>query len=482
MKTGRIAIFALFLLTAAAAAKTPFTVSAETTAITGPLREDGTVDYIAALNQHYGQAVTPDKNGFVEYLRAIGPKSYPSSIRGRTIALLGATNLDVTATGWKDYPGDGPLDRTNIRLWKPEDFRRYADYLKSQGPWLDMAEQSAAKPQWWAPSVSTNGTFGQILLPELNTLRGISMALCSRALLRANQGDFDGFVADVIAAKRLARDAAGFTFIGALVETNIDYLADRTIGAAAGEGIFSSAQCASLAKALDALPPLVPLWNAMDVGERWAMLDVTQWIAMGKIDLLAAGSARDDAWLRPFRSVDRDTVDWDSVMHTLNDYCDQVTKILQAPTVRDEQIARQIFDLKVSAMRATNSAQPSLALEPGEARDAYTQRVTAAIFIPVFPSAWRAEDTCRSGPLEDQMARTVVAAAKYHADKGRWPDSLQQLVPAYLPQVPTEVFSATPDQPIRYQQGDSGICVVSHGPRNSDITIGVGQEMGTDGL
>jgi hypothetical protein len=467
MKTARIAIFALFLLSAVAAAKTPFTVSAETTAITGPLREDGTVDYIAALNQHYGQNVTPDNNGFVEYLRAIGPKSYPSSIRSRSIALLGATNLDVTATGWKAYPGDGPLDRTNIRSWKPKDFPAYADYLKAQGPWLDLAEQAAAKPQWWAPSVSTNGTFGQILLPELNTMRGISMALCSRALLRANQGDFDGFLADVIAAKRLARDAAGFTFIGALVETNIDYLADRTIGGAAGAGIFSSAQCASLAK---------------DVGERWAMLDVTQWIAMGKIDLLAAGSARDDEWLRPFRSLDRDSVDWDSVMRTLNAYCDEVTKILQAPTVRDEQIARQLFDLKVSAMRATNSAHPGLALEPGETKDAYTQRVTAAIFIPVFPSSWRAEDTCRSGPLEDQMARTDVAAAKYRADNGHWPDSLQQLIPAYLPQVPTEVFSATPDQPIRYQQGDSGICVVGHGPRNNEITIGVGQEMGTEGL
>ena len=35
--------------------KAPFTVSKDTTGITGPLRADGTVDYVAALNERYGK-------------------------------------------------------------------------------------------------------------------------------------------------------------------------------------------------------------------------------------------------------------------------------------------------------------------------------------------------------------------------------------------------------------------------------------------
>jgi hypothetical protein len=43
----------------------PFSVSKETTAITGPLHDDGSVDYVAALNQRHGQGITPENNGFV---------------------------------------------------------------------------------------------------------------------------------------------------------------------------------------------------------------------------------------------------------------------------------------------------------------------------------------------------------------------------------------------------------------------------------
>ena len=55
------------------------TISKETTYITGPLRKDGYVDYVAALNQRCSQGVTPENNAAVPFLKAmwlagIGPK------------------------------------------------------------------------------------------------------------------------------------------------------------------------------------------------------------------------------------------------------------------------------------------------------------------------------------------------------------------------------------------------------------------------
>jgi hypothetical protein len=481
MKITFPAIFCLLVSSAAAIANPPFTVSPETTAITGPLRPDGSVDYVAALNARFGQGVTPDKNGFIDYIRAVGPKKFPRSWLTKTIVLLGAANLNKNDSGWKDFSGTGPFDRSEAHLWKAADFPAYANYLTAQKAPLDLAEQAAAKPQWWAPAVSINGTFAMILLPELNQIRLMSNALCARALLRVNQGDFDGFLADVIAVKRLTSRCDGYTYIGHLVGAANDYLADRTIGAAVGAGIFSSAQCAKLAAALDGLPPLTPLWDAEDSGERWSRLDFAQWIALGSPDLYRSWVAGNDArFLRRIRQINRGSVDWDSVMRAINGTMDQMRKILQSPTVRDEVVARQLFDLGISAMRNGAAAQPTLAPQPGETRDAYSQRIADAIITATLPNTWKCEDICRSELLEDQMTRALVAAGEYRADKGAWPNSPGDLVPAYLAQVPTEIFGEV--GPVRYQKGDTGIRLMAHKADGSEISIGVGQQMPTDGL
>ena len=49
------------------------TISKETTYLTGPLRKDGSVDYLKALNQQFSKGVTPDNNAAVLYWKAMGP-------------------------------------------------------------------------------------------------------------------------------------------------------------------------------------------------------------------------------------------------------------------------------------------------------------------------------------------------------------------------------------------------------------------------
>ena len=49
------------------------TISEETTRITEPLREDGYVDYVAALNELSGRDVTPENNAAVLFWQAVGP-------------------------------------------------------------------------------------------------------------------------------------------------------------------------------------------------------------------------------------------------------------------------------------------------------------------------------------------------------------------------------------------------------------------------
>ena len=65
------------------------TVSKETTYILEPLRPDGYVDYIAAINRRCSEGVTPENNAAVPFCRALGPKKIDSAIRKRFFEFWG---------------------------------------------------------------------------------------------------------------------------------------------------------------------------------------------------------------------------------------------------------------------------------------------------------------------------------------------------------------------------------------------------------
>ena len=56
----------------AAGRRVAVTISKGTTYLTSPLRPDGYVDYVAAVNARYGQGVTPENNAAVLLWKATG--------------------------------------------------------------------------------------------------------------------------------------------------------------------------------------------------------------------------------------------------------------------------------------------------------------------------------------------------------------------------------------------------------------------------
>jgi hypothetical protein len=98
--------------------------------------------------------------------------------------------------------------------------------------------------------------------------------------------------------------------------------------------------------------------------------------------------------------------------------------------------------------------------------------VADAIFLANTHGVWRAEDQCRLAVTGDQTIRALVAGAEYHGDKGNWPDALDVLIPAYLALVPTDIFSTSGTDPVRYYKTDAGIYLLLHGASGGrDITI-----------
>jgi len=69
------------------------TISKQTTYITEPLRKDGYVNYVAALNQRFRAGVTPDNNAAVPFLKALGPGEIGPKYRDEYCRMLGIRPL-----------------------------------------------------------------------------------------------------------------------------------------------------------------------------------------------------------------------------------------------------------------------------------------------------------------------------------------------------------------------------------------------------
>src|SRR5687768_12550183 len=69
------------------------TISKETTRLTEPLRPDGYIDYVKALNMRCSKGVTPINNAAVLYVRAAGPGEMHQEYRDRFLLLLGIEGL-----------------------------------------------------------------------------------------------------------------------------------------------------------------------------------------------------------------------------------------------------------------------------------------------------------------------------------------------------------------------------------------------------
>ena len=74
-------------------APTKIIVSRETTYITGPLNADGTVNYVAYLDEKFSRGVTPENNAVVPLIRALGPDVLEGKARDAFYARLGIAPL-----------------------------------------------------------------------------------------------------------------------------------------------------------------------------------------------------------------------------------------------------------------------------------------------------------------------------------------------------------------------------------------------------
>ena len=494
---------------ATVAPKPLYAVSKETTYLTAPLRADGSVDYIAALDEELSRGVTPENNAAVLLWKVLGPKEINEKVRDQYFQKLGIAPLPETgdylvelseyvkAQGIALPRGDDEELSDQERLWKQFDAAMTRPWSKQEFPaiamWLAASEKPLAlaieatkRPRRYDPLLGDDESMLiDVLLPGINEHRRIAKTLVARAMLRAEAGEISAAWDDLLACHRLGRlSAQGATLVDGLVGIAIDSIACAGDRALLQHVPLTAQQAAAMRADLAKLPALRGMDVKLDRGERFMFLDGTATLArkgLAQIRTLlnsliavsdgpgvaGGGSARSHAALASFLdALGAVAMDWDGVMRNGNRWYDRLVAAARQPTIAQRKAALKQFDeeLKKLAGAARNTNLLSLELL-GDPRAAVTRRIgdiLIALLMPALTTVMNAEDRA---VMQSELLQVGFALAAYRAERGKYPAALEDLAPAYLAAVPSDLFV---DAKLRYRAEDGGYLLYSVGPNGSD--------------
>lgn len=466
-------------------------ISPETTVITEPLRSDGYVDYVAALNEHFGEGVTPENNALVGYLRAYGPQAVPLKVRPRFYELLGIDPLPENGEYFlpfyeyveQELAGE---DRTKAEEeyfaeeredWSLDSYPHLADWLEvNRGP-LDAIVAASEKSRFYQPLVcpepdggSWDTVFNSFDLTQLD--REAVRALSMRALFRAGAGDVAGALNDLDAGHRLARHHVNGPYaIDQIMAYGLDMIVFENEKLLLNQGKLTAEESARLRRQLESLPSLPPLVETMELGERYFALDGVATVCRRGPEYLQdlremipggnlAISAKVDS--EAFRLAD-----WDQILRNINQRNESLCQAMRIADRQQRKEALRTHDQELAdrLQRFTNPRRLFWMISTTPAQEVATEYLTLELLFP-FPifdiSLPGIEDFAR---LRYELACTGATLAEYRAREGEYPESLQQLVPGLLGEVPADRFTG---EPLVYRRSENGYRLYSLGPNGVD--------------
>lgn len=465
------------------------TVSKETTWFTEPLRENGFVDYLAALNQHFGRGVTVDNNAVVSLYRAMGPR--PEGGQRQPDEFFQWLHMEPLpdegpyfqslGKWWQSKQKKVPAAGMNAvfdmqmasysRPWKEEEFPELAEWLRDNDTPLNHVVEGVGRPEYFSPLVSADGGEGkliQVLLPGVQMSRDLARALTARAMLRLSEGNRFSAWRDLIVVHRLGRLVGrGPTMIEGLVGIAIESMAIEGELRVISDSQPPPKQVALFVKQLQSLPPRATMIDKVDVCERCLFLDVCLHVARGTMDLneVADGNAGDGGFAKKFmEAAIIQTVEWDDVLKSGNRWYDRLVAAGRKPNyqARMEAFRQLDTDLKELAKRRQGAAVALAILGGKPAITQFTSDVLISLVLPATQQACRAEHRIIQRQRNLEIA---LALSAWRGEHDAYPETLDDLVPKYLPAIPTDLFN---DKPLHFERTADGYRFYSVGENEKD--------------
>lgn len=462
------------------------TVSKETTWATEPLRADGTVDYLEAVNRRFSKDVTPENNACVVLYQAMGPspegKRQPDTFfrkmgveplpdEGAYYRELGKwvreqPELKVEPQAAYDMQG-----KAGDRPWKKAEFPVIAAWLAANEAPLRTVEQASLRPRYFSPLVGTDAepdaALISVLLPGVQKSRDFARALSARAMWELAEGSQVDAWRDLMTIHRLGRLVGqGPTLIEYLVGVAIESMAINGELRFLSETKPSAKMLAMYRKQLDRLPPRASVADKLDHCERVMFLDSALRMAGGQMKLqeLANGGGDGSLIEKLAEGAIMQTVDWDVLLKSANKWYDRLAVTLRKPDYR-ERIAevKQFNDDLKKLVERTRGPGVLLALLGG--KPAITQTMSDVLISLLLPAVQQVG--VAEGRAIQRMRNLELAFAleAYRADHGSYPDSLEPLAPKHIAEIPHDLFNG---QPLKYGKTAEGFRFYSVGDNEKD--------------
>jgi hypothetical protein len=468
-------------------------ISKETTAIEGPRREDGRIDYLAALNQQSSEGVTPANNAAVPLFQALSPDVVDESIREEFFEKLGvAPGEGDHFLSEDDYlkkaateAGVDVSERFNAQLnaaretpWAPMEQPLLAGWITANNKPLDAIAAGMSRPRFYYPLLADDEDYSMAAaqLPGMRQARSVAVALCARATMRLRQGKVEQAMSDLLAGHRLARRVgSGPTLVDGLVAVAIDGITCGGDAALARSGQLTAEHAQAYAKKLAELPRITDMAAKIDVAERYMFLDSVMTLAAAdsdRVDDMLGGLVGDSgsplsAALRSL--LGKSAIDWNITLRDGNRWYDQMVKACRTTPYEKQREAMEDFDEQFEK-KVERASDPLVMLRrvflSGESRSKMMghqmSNILASLLLPAVQVTVIAE---LKAEQRLELTRLAVLLAAYRAEHDAFPEELADLVPGYLKDVPPDRFR---DEPPVYKREADGYLLYSVGPNRQD--------------
>jgi hypothetical protein len=466
------------------------TISKETTHFTEPLRPDGFVDYLAAVNRHFSKDITAENNACVLLYQAMGPRPEGARQPDRFFQLMGVEPLPdegkyfQSLRRWlenrpkvkgEDHVIDNVVlereGQTAERPWKADEFPLIAAWLKdNEGP-LQTVMAATERPRYFSPLVTSDAkpdaSMIEVLLPGVQKSRELARALGSRAMWELAEGSQVDAWRDLMTMHRLGRLVGqGPTLIEYLVGVAIESLAINGELRFLSETKPSAKMLAMYRKQLDRLPARSVVADKIDTGERSFFLDIAHRMARGQMGLkeIADGGGDNSLFEKLAEGAIFQTVDWDQLLKSANKWYDRIAEVSRKPDYLERSAAIKKFDQDLKEVVA-KSRGPGALLSLLGGKPAITQTMSDVLISLLLPAVTNVLAAEGRVTMRMQSLELAFALAAWRSEHDSYPESLDALAPKYIAAVPKDLFNG---QPLKYERTADGYRFYSVGQNEKD--------------
>lgn len=487
----------------------PIRVSKQTTYITAPLLPSGLPDYRAYVDNKQSAGVTHDNNAAVLMWEVFGPGAGSDAVEpadwqhitkelnlspaaanasfvdsnDKEVAVLVGNWVLKNSTEWQNAIANDPAYSGQLNdpegvgwdtignachsPWKSSDLPDLAAWAQANQADLDSFVAAAARPKFYAPlplpdDPNDTSLLGSLPMHSIMHARGIARSLVARSMLHLGEGRHAESWRDLLAIHRWARLVAqGPTLVDQLVAIAIDGIADDGTTALLADDQLPADLARQIQQDLARLSPPCDVAKSFDEGERLYFIDaIVHGSHRGVGTFLIETLEVDDT--EKLRLLDYISVDWNVALAKGNDWYDRLADACRQPTRAARKRALQsisydLHDFEKQLDRPGTYA--AAAVNPSARANAFAATVISNL-LPAFDGMLTATER---GEARFELTRLAAALAVYRADQGKYPADLTALVPAVLPQLPTDLYTGKPfvyhrtkDGYLLYSLGENG--------------------------